>query len=141
PPMVAPTTSPLAVSTATTCAPNTPLTPVGAIGSDNGFAANTRPRIEPACAESATSGYNTRNPVRSSSDSGASSCPAAGRFPVNVPGPGAYGNIIARHTAEWLNPSRCPSSCTSKDSKSYDVAVLGSADGVANVVRESFGLK
>ena len=47
PPMVAPTTAPVAASTATTWVPKTPVTPGGDTGSDNVFAGRMRPRIDP----------------------------------------------------------------------------------------------
>src|SRR6266481_4689557 len=102
--MVAASTEPLASSTATTCAPKIPVTPGGDAGRDSGFVGKIRPVITPTLTASAGSGYKTRNPARSSSPSGASSCCAVGRAPLNVPGTGAYGYIMAFQTAEWLNP-------------------------------------
>src|SRR5260370_19337480 len=85
PPIVAPITAPLAASTATTCAPKTPVTPGGEAGSASGFAGKIFPLIDPLCNASPESGYRMRNPVLSSSPSGASGdCPVGG-IPLNVP--------------------------------------------------------
>src|SRR5579875_256789 len=79
-------------------------------------------------------------PARSSSDNGASGELPEGRVPRYCPGGGAYGNIIARHTAEWSKPNQCPNSCANSDSKSYAPCpcVVASAPGVANVDCPSF---
>src|ERR1700761_9284036 len=74
-------------------------------------------------------------PVRSSSLSCASGAATVGRSPTDVPGAGAYGNNIARITAECPSPIQWPSSCVSSDCKSYAPApaCVESAEGVANV--------
>jgi hypothetical protein len=53
PPNAAASTAPLAESTATTCAPNTPVAPAGKI---SGLAGSTRPEIVPMCVVSDASG-------------------------------------------------------------------------------------
>src|SRR5260370_20442849 len=106
PPIVAPNAAPLVASTATTCAPKTPVTPGGEAGSASGFAREIFPLIDPACNVSVGFGYRMRNPVLSSSPSGASGCRVVGRIPLNVPGAGANGNMIALQTAEWLKPRK-----------------------------------
>src|SRR5260370_17040444 len=86
PPIVAPNAAPLVASTATTCAPKTPVTPGGEAGSASGFAREIFPLIDPACNVSVGFGYRMRNPVLSSSPSGASGCRVFGRIPLNLPG-------------------------------------------------------
>src|SRR5258706_8844196 len=83
--------------------------------------------------------YKTRSPVRSSSDNAASGDCDPDRVPVNCPGGGAKGNIIARHTAEWLKPKECPSSCVRIDARSYAFGFDARAVGVANFVTASVG--
>ena len=75
PPSVPATTAPVSASTATTCAPTTPVTDdpgdgAGKMASANGFAGMTRPRKAPTFSVSFASGYCARMPVRSSSASG-----------------------------------------------------------------------
>jgi hypothetical protein len=111
-------TPPLAVSTATTLAPKTPVPPGGAAGSDKGLADRIRPLMDPTSSVSAGSGYKTGRPVRSSSPKGASGCSVVGLAPEKVPGGGAKGYIIAFQTAVWLNPRAWPNCCVSNDSRS-----------------------
>src|SRR5690348_1354069 len=56
-----------------------------------------------------------------------------GRSAKKVPGGGAIGNMMERHTPEWSSPKTWPSSCPRMDSRSYAPGEFASAAGVAKV--------
>ncbi len=101
PAITAAATAPVALSTATTCAGKMPVTPAGETGSARGFAGQDVPaQLCPRA--SRRPGRDRARAIRCGRRRKAARQEnrLVGRVPVNCPGGGAKGNIMALHTPE-----------------------------------------